>query len=115
MRKLYSNPLKYWVDGSTEKEVKLTVVEGGVPFCVRLSDDNWIPINFMVFARSHHEAETVFRQAMNAFISGIRKNKYDSMDRANRFEELLHRGELQVQKIDLDQVFQIGWADNDTL
>ena len=110
MEKFYSNPLRYWKDGSTPVDVSLPHRENGKPFCVRISEESHIPVNALVFADNETDAVGML---VDAFRFAM-KNDRSGHSRKEMYKKLLSDPRnISVCPVNPDQAFKVGWADND--
>lgn len=125
MPELYSNPVSVYITGNETKEFNYKP-DGDIHFCVRISDKNWIPVNTMVFAKDKKSAKKVVRDACLFAIARQKdydKNMKDSvhytgsheLSNAEEILTLIDKGKIKVERIEVNQLFKIGWGSNDTI
>ena len=111
--KLYSNPISTLDEGYTY------CPKGNTVFCVCFSDDHWIPINVLVFSDTNKNAIAEVVKAIEwlkekATSEEFDKQGYPSHRTKAHYEKILRLSRL-CTVIEPNQLFKIGWADNDTI
>ena len=119
--KLYSNPVRVFTGFSKEASYTFEP-EGTIPFCVRVSIRNHIPINVMVFSDTKENAVERVKKSLAFAIENIYKNEEpqhrDLLGRKEKqamYKDYLKNYTWEVCRIEPNQLFKIGWACNDTI
>lgn len=114
MKVNYSNPARFWVDNSKQKE--FTYIGGQTPYNVHLRIDSCICLSVLVFADSKDQAKRI---VLDMVVFGIECcNSRDVLDKIKlgSLEEIKNNADkIEVQQASRDQIYKIGWADNDTI
>jgi hypothetical protein len=106
--RLYSNPIQAYMG----KDYRYYTFEpdGDIPFCVRFSLEHWIPVNVMVFSDSPKHAMMQVDKALRWRGDGTR-----TREDTRKVAKFLRTCKKQVQQVEPNQIFSIGWAGNDTI
>lgn len=121
---LYSNPASIFVDSSNEEGFTYEPT-GATPFCVRVSVKAYIPINVMVFADTGENAIKEVKKALQWMSDNYHRDYGDENKQhyaittkaafKKKMSEFLNEYTFSVQEVKMNQIFQIGWASNDTI
>ena len=120
---LYSNPASVFVDSSNEEGFTYEPT-GATPFCVRVSAEGHIPINVMVFADTGENAIKEVKKALQWMSDNYHRDVFDEPehwylltkeDFKKKMSKFLNEYTFSVQEVKMNQIFQIGWASNDTI
>ena len=111
-RKLYSNPVAgFYFEGDRDGDGFTYEKKGDIPFCVRVSETYWVPINVMVFSDSEKNAVQVVKDAIAWMVERAKAAKYN---KDNTLFDMAKCPSIEVQRVEPNQLFKIGWAVNDT-
>ena len=117
---LNSNPVRCFVTGSKQKSY--TFKPGKYPFYAVLDEESWIPLNVLLFADSKEHTKKILENAfyfMKKCAIEFKENTGDEhrcinmLSQANFFIKKLN--DIQITRIVLNQLFKVGWAENDTI
>lgn len=109
-RKLYSNPTAgFYFEG--DKVAFTYDKKGDIPFCVRVSEQHWLPINVMVFSDTEKNAVQVVKDVIAWMVERAKEKSYH---KSNIIFDMAKCASIEVQRVEQNQLFKIGWATNDT-
>ena len=109
---MYSNPVVINREGVTFNPL------GNMPYNVTIRTDTWIPINVLVFSDTkEHAIDTVKTTILKAANTKSINADYESLNRQRQqaMIDIIKTGKIEVTEINLNQLYKIGWADNDTI